>query len=180
MSVPNISSNNFFSPTEQKLLLGIAILMCCLFFANFGSKIIENHNRKAELKQIENETGQKIEFSGCYPCVTPIFEHIIFLQLIAFPLIFLFLTKRRIGYFISSTFLASYIFFGYLNWIGWSYYIRTSVDDAHFVDASFYNYLFINSTFLDLIVFLILAILLVLQISILLRFVIEKFQAKIS
>lgn len=180
----SMSPQNFLSPIEQKLLLGIAFLLCCLFFINLAEKTIAHYNEAVKNEQIERRDlanrNERISFSGCNPCKgTSIYEFILALQFLTVPLLFLPLLKRGLRLFFFSTFLTSFTLLGFISWMYYSYHYRKMEEVFRISDTTFNTYLFFGSTFLEFIIFIILSILFVLQISILTRFVIEKFQAKI-
>lgn len=179
-----MTPNELLSPSEHKLFFGIAFLICCLFFINLTNKTIDSYNEAVEKAQIEKRAAAdnkpKISF-GLYHCFysTPFYEVILALQFFTNPLLLLLFLKRGTGRFIGSGLLAAFTFSGYAGWL-----IRTfeaiRYDELFYrADISFNNYLLYNSTAAEFILFLIFAVLLVLQICVLTRFVIEKFQARI-
>lgn len=183
MGVSKIQLNQILSQTEHRLFLGITLLICCLFFINLTEKTVAGYNTTIQNEQTEKRdlanTNERINLSGCFPCTTPIHETILPLQFLTLPFIFLSLLKRHLGTLILSFSLTSFTLFGYVSWINYTYYSRIAAENFHFMNMPFNNYLLLNSTVLDFILFLMLSVLCILQISILLRFVIEKFQAKI-
>ncbi|HEX8247987.1 MAG TPA: hypothetical protein VF599_07435 [Pyrinomonadaceae bacterium] len=178
-----MTPDKLLSPSEHKLFFGIAFLICCLFFVNLTNKTINSYNEAIENAQIEKRyaanSKPKISF-GIY-CLnsTPLYEVILALQFFTNPLLLLLFLKRKAGRFICAGLLAAFTFSGYVGWIIYTYRARKSDESFYRADTSFNDYLLYNSTFPEFILFLIFAVLLVLQICVLTRFVIEKFQARI-
>lgn len=179
-----MSSKILLSPIEHKILLVMGFLICSLYFTNLSDKAIAIYNKNVEDEQIEkrnfanNEENISFSFSNCYSI--PIYETVLALQILTIPLLLLLIRKQHFARFLSSLFLTFFILFGYINWMIFSYTARKSNENFQIEETTFNTYILYQSTVLEFVLFLIVAILFVLQSAILLRFVIEKFQAKIS
>lgn len=179
-----MSSSQLFSPSEHKLFLGIALLVCFLYFSNLADKVIAEYNDNIKKIQTEKRdlanNQEVINFAICDFNGNPTYEVILALQFIVNPLLILLFRRQHFEEFIVSIFLSGFILFGFLSWFLWSYSDIKSIRNYSFDNTSFHDFLFYHSTLSEFILFLLFLIMFVLQISILLRFVIEKFQAKIS
>ena len=175
-------SNSVISSIEHKMFLAIALLICCLFFTNLFTKPIAEYNESFRTVQIvksnSNDTNERIQLSGCYPCTTPFFITMLQFQILVLPVIFFSLFKRHLGNIFFSFILSLFILLGYAGWIEHTYYTIIYLENNHTLNSHFYNYFFLDSTILDFILFLMLSVLCILQFLVLMRFVIEKFQAK--
>ena len=179
-----MSLNILLSPIEHKMLLVIGFLICSIYFINLSAKFITNYNDAVENEHIEklyfSNNEKRPNFSGCNHCVTPIYTTVLGLQFLIIPLLFLSLLNKSFEFFVFSTLLTFVTFFGYISWMSYTYVVRRENGVFHTEDITFNNYLLHNSTMWELILFLLLSVLFLLQISAFLRFTIEKFQAKIS
>jgi len=179
-----MTPDKLLSPSEHKLFFGIAFLLCCLFFVNLTNKAVDRYNESVENGQMQKRdyanNQRKISF-GLYDCLysTPIYEVVLALQFFTNPLLFLLFLKRRLGRFVCSFLLAFFTFSGYIGWLIYTYEARKSDEHFYRLADGFNSYLLYNSTVLEFILFLIFAILLILQAAVLTRFVIEKIQARI-
>ncbi len=179
-----MSSDTLLSPIEHKLLLVIGVLICSLYFITLSDKFITNYNEAVENEQIEklyfSNNEQRPNFSGCNPCVTPIYKIILGFQFLTIPFLFFTLLKRRVIFFVISTFLTFFTFFGYVSWMFFTYSVRRENEVFHTENITLNTYLLYNSTIWELNLFLLISILFILQIYVFSRFTIEKFQTKIS
>lgn len=178
-----MTPDKLISPAEHKLFLGIAFLICCLCFINIINKNIDDYNWRVEREQIEKRDTannvEKIRFSDC-SFGRPLIQTLVFgLQFLCHPLLFLLFLRRTGARFIFSVPASAFAFAGYADWLISSY---SSIRHGAYFDVektTFNTYLLYNSTVLEFILFLLFAVLVVLQFFVLSRFVIEKFQAKI-
>src|SRR5437868_1914986 len=112
-------SNELLSSTEQKLLAGIAFLICFLYFANLADKIIGQYNETVRQTQIEKrETAngaEQISFGIYCGTGSALYEVIIGLQIFLAPLLFGCLSSRKTGHFLFSILLTSLALLGYLG-----------------------------------------------------------------
>ncbi len=178
-----MSSNILLSPTEQKILLVIGFIICSLYFINLSDKFITDYNEVVESEQNEkmyfSNNEQRPSFSGCNPCITPFYVTILGFQFLTIPLLFLSLLRRKFELFVFSTLLTFVTFIGYVSWMFYSYNVRKENGVFYLENTTFNSYLLYNSSIWEFILFLLLSILFILQISAFLRFTIEKIQAKI-
>ena len=172
------------SQSENKLLISFVFLICCLFYGNLIDKTISDYNQAAIAKQIEKQEEankvEKISFSDCHPCVTLVYEILVSLQFFFNPFIFFLLLAKRNYLFLTSTVFTSFSLLGFVTWMLFSYESRKINELFVISETTLNTYILYKSTALEAVLFLLFSTLFVLQISVLLRFVIEKFQAKIS
>jgi hypothetical protein len=176
-----MTPNELISPAEHKLFLGIVFLLCCLFFINLAARTMNHYNWTTEREQIQKrgEANNEPQISFGVNSYKPVFVTIVELQFFTNPLLLLLFLKRGRGRFIFSALPAAFTFYGYADWMLSSY---SAIRHGAYFDAektTFNTYLLYNSTFLEFISFLLFAVLLVLQIFVLSRFAVGKFQAKI-
>lgn len=178
-----MTPDKLISPAEHKLFLVIAFLLGCLCFINITGKNIHYYNWQVEREQIEKRDSannvEKLRFSDCSFGRPPVQLLVFGLQFLCHPLLFILFLKRTRARFIFSVLTTAFVFLGYADWLISSYQMRKSGAFFYIADTTFNTYLLYNSTVLEFILFLLFAVLLVLQLFVLSRFVIEKFQAKI-
>lgn len=178
-----MTPDELLSPVEHRIFFGIAFLICCLFFANLADITVAAYNEDVEKAQIEKRDEankkEKISFAACTFGGPPAYTVILGLQLFTNPLLLLLFLKRTRPRFIFSVPLAAFTFCGYASWMSHSY---SAIKHGAFIDAektTFNAFLLYNSTVSEFILFLLFAVLLVLQFAVLTRFIIGKFQARI-
>ncbi len=169
------------SSTEQKLFAGIALLICCLCFANLTNKIIDAYNRAVEAAEatrvIDANNGEQITFAAdCFHYV-PLYESILSLQYILAPLLFGYLLNRKKGGFVISMLLTLLMVSGYLGWLYRTYSAIKSNRSYSLENTNLKDFLFYNSTTLEFCLFFAFSVLFILQISILARCVVNRFAA---
>ena len=171
---------NSISPIQHKILLVIAFFICCIFFSNIADKFIEKYNIEVKYEQIRkrdspNSKGGKLDLSG-----GPLSLHfeILNLQFLIVPFLFILFIKRHIAFLFVSTSLNSFLLYAYFCWL-----IQT-LTNPHYPNIitdspSFSEFFLFGSTFLELILMILITSLFIFQTFILIRFVIEQFQVKI-
>lgn len=174
-----------FSQNEQRLFLGLVFLAFTVFIFNFGNKIIESYNNEVALTQLEKKDlsnkpiSNKFYITHCGSSAT-IYEFIYWLQFIFLPLSFYLLEKQKFSRFIASLFLHAIVIFSFFCWAYSTYSLNKFSEHPYQRVDSFNNYLLYGSNSLDFLFLALILILFILQTLVLLRFVAEKFQAKIS
>jgi len=177
-------SKTLLSPVEHKILFALGLLICSFYFVNLSNKIVATYNEAVKTEQIEkrkeadNERPISFGFSHCYS--PPIYELILLLQFLTVPIIVFLLGKQQFAGFLTSLVLTSLTLFGYICWMIDSFLIRKYSEVFREENISFNTYILYQSTVLEFVLFLAFTILFILHFAILLRFVIEKFHAKIS
>ena len=180
----------FISPAEHKILLGIGCLIFVFCIVNLTHKSINFYNLEVEkeqqqkLKQANKKSdGKSIDFK-LYEISRglTIYETILILQIFTVPALLFALWKfdNKLSTLNISLFISFFNLFGYLFWIYASYIGRKGNEVFDVATDTFQSYLMINATFLDLILFVCFSVLSITQMFCLLRFVVDKFQAKIS
>ncbi len=172
------------SPVEHKILITIALLICSFYFINVSNKIIDIYNETVINEQIEkqkaanNEKNISFGFSHCYS--TPLYELILALQFFTIPLLYFSLRKQSFKAYLFSLFLSGFTLFGYICWMIDTYIFRKASERFVEENITFNTFILYQSTILEFALFLTFGILFIVQSGVLLRFVIEKFQVKIS
>jgi len=181
-----MKSEFLFTALERKLLLSILSFSFCVFCLNIGHKITESYNEEIKFEQIQKRdlaktTNLQIRFNvsdSSSPAV--IYQLIYWSQLFLLPLSYYFLRKQKIGGFIFSTFFHFAGLFSVSCWAYSTYTLYSFNELVHQRNNSFGDYLLHGSNPLDFLFLGLIATLFIMQISILLRFAVGKFQAKIS
>lgn len=109
-----------------------------------------------------------------------IYEFIFWLQFLTKPFSFVLLRQQKLRPFTFSTILTLLTFLSFVCWAFRTYKFNATNEIPISNDVNFNNYLFHDSNTLEFFLFIFISILLILQCSILLRFVIARFQAKIT
>ena len=175
------------SPIEHKILLGFVFSVCCVFYINLLNRVTESYNEDVIFEQNQNQNEannpktKNLKFSiYANPRPLIIYEFIFRLQFLTLPISFFFLRKQKLNRFVFSTILTSFTFLSFLNWAFSTFNLNAWSEMGISKNSNFNNYVFHDSNFLEFSLFILISILLTLQISILFRFVCEKFQVKIS
>lgn len=179
-----------FSSGERSILIVIALLMCFTFYKDISNKIIESYNQYVGYEQQcklykANHPNDKEQFhytpyDHCGGGLS-LWELIIRLQFITNPILLLLLKRQTLKAFSFSTFLNLLTFLSYFAWAYGSY--RSKKINNYFLSETnigFGDYIFPYSNSLQQFSFVLIAVLLVLQLFILTRFLMEKFNGKIS
>lgn len=181
-----MTSENFLFSGERKILLTVVFTICCTFYGNFAAIIIDDYNQEVEQEQTDKnyaannpEKSNKISFeiSHCYS--TPFFSFLFWLQLFTNPILYLVTKKISFYKFILSIFLSFLTILSLILWNIYTYKV-ISLTERLPEDFRFNDYLLYGSTTLELILYPLFVILFTLQMFFLFRFVIGRFQAKIS
>jgi hypothetical protein len=171
---------NYILRKERKFLMVIAFLTVVLSFASFASQILENYNKNIaekhqELKRkADNIKTDGISF-GLYEIsgtnLRPFYSlSLIFLNICAFT------SLRKSKKFVFSTL---FTIFSFLVFIHWFTATRMAITVSEVADSiNGLNRYFYQAGITDFLVFLLVAILLFWQISILLRMLIKNTQRK--
>jgi hypothetical protein len=182
-----MSTETLFLKTEQRLLLNLVLLICFAFSYNLCDKAVLKYNEeiKAEQEHLKwranNPNARQISF-GLYDLapVMPSWYLLYLLHFFTTPLSYLLLKTQRVREFIFSTFLTVLTFLGFVSWAYDTFRFIKYEEGISWENVSFNQYILHQSTPLEFVVFIFISVLLILQISILFRFVAERFQAKIS
>ena len=168
------------SPAEHKILLGLALFVCILFYLHLSNSLIETHNAWVKEAQIEKQRAangnvQTSMFSNC-AIPPPLYLYLFWIQFYTAPLSYFLLRKQKFGRFAISCFLTAITTLSLWAWNerAYSNYLWSTQwlqKDAYF---------FVTSHFLALILAIFSSVFLVLQFFFIARFAAEKFQAKIS
>lgn len=174
----------FISNNERKLLLFLIFTAFILIYYDFISQIIQNYNQQVADTQREllldaNEPN-RIKFTYCNLGGRTAHEILFWLQLLTIPSIYLCLQSNRFSCFVISIPLNIVGLFSYFAWFITSIQSLKYTETQVFRNQSIAQTLFYKINNLELLLLAILTVLFIFQIFILLRFVIERFQAKIS
>lgn len=177
-----MSPKTLLSPVENKLLLGLFLTVCCVFYIHCADNIIEGYNSEVKFQQVEKQSranyARTSMFSHC-TFGTPISVQIFWLQFFTNPILFFLLRKPKASRFIISIVINSVILFSLSAW-NLRNYEGYVLNDAFWLHKTPYGYFGLSSHFTAFILAVLLFVFLILQFSIIVRFVIEKFQAKLS
>lgn len=177
-----MTPKTLLSPTENKLLLGLFLTACCVFYLHCANTVIEGYNSEVKFQQLEKQSRANYSrtsmFSGC-TFGTPISVQIFWLQFFTNPALFFLLRKPKISRFLASTAVNSIMSFSISAW-NLRNYEGYLLNDAFWLHKTPYGYFGLSSHFTAFILAVLSFVYLILQISVIARFVIEKFQAKLS
>jgi uncharacterized membrane-anchored protein YitT (DUF2179 family) len=167
------------SSTENKILLGFFLLICGVFYLHLANNVIEIYNAEVSSWQIEKlriaNGSPKSMWNAC-GIPPPVYIYLFWLQIFTNPLLFFLLRKPKFSNFAVSTIINSITFLSLLAWNKRTY-------EGYLINGSWLResgYFEIQSHLTAFILAILLFAFVILQISILTRFGIEKFQAKIS
>ncbi len=179
-----MSSNQFISQTERRLLLVLVITIYCVFYSHLAITQIEDHNLKVKNEQSEKlfqantPPSERISFSNCF-FAPPIITQIFWLQFFTNPILLLILWKPKpLKSFISITinFVTTLSLFSWIN----RNYISYRLNEIYWFHPEPYGYFTSISNISSVLLALLCCIFLVIQSWLLICFVVEKFQVKIS
>ncbi len=179
-------TNNFLSPAEHKILLGIGFLMLIMVIGNITITCIDAYNYQVEkeqkLKRGKESNDKTIDFEFYGNCSRPpIYEVILQLQIFTVPVLLLNLWKfknYRFSNYLISLCLSAINLLCYFMWIYSGYLVRKENDAFDVNSDTFHSYLMINSTPFEFSTFICFVILFTAQTVFLLRFALERFQTK--
>jgi hypothetical protein len=178
-----MSPKHLLSSTENKLLLGLFLMICCVFYTHVANNLIESYNKQVESRQVEKQNlanySQTSMFSCGYEVQPPFYVHFFWLQFFTHPISYFLLREKRISAFIVSALINSLMTFSVLAWNFRNYKLYL-FNEVHWLDKHPYGYFGLSSHLPAFILAVLSLIFLILQLSIIVRFVVEKFQVKIS
>jgi len=179
-----LTANQFISQTERKLLLFLVIAICCAFYSHLAITQIEDHNSKVKIEQSEKlyqantPPSERISFSNC-SWSPPIITQIFWLQFFTNPILLLIMWKPKPLKLLISIIVNFVFTFSLFSWITRNY-ISYRLNEFYWFHPEPYGYFTAVSNISSIFLVLLCCVFLIIQSWILLRFVIEKFQAKIS
>jgi hypothetical protein len=170
------------SPAEHKILLGLALFVCLLFYLHLSNAVIESHNASVKSAQIEKQfeadygRSQTSMFSHC-EFMPPLYIYLFWIQFYTAPLSYFLLRKQRFGRFAFSILMTLTTT---LSLWAWNYrnYSGYLLNDLYWLHE--YGYFHLASNLSAFVLAIVSSVFLVLQFYVLVRFAAEKFQAKIS
>lgn len=178
----------FVSTTERRLLVLLMALITCTYFLDLENKAVENYNQSVKYEQEKKENSannptqkNKVSFgfSNCHYGTS--FWYLLYgLQFFTNPLGCFLLRK---GTFKRFTLALFFNFLTFLCFIVWSYEAFTAYKAAERLPdriESLNQFVLYDSTKTEFTLFVFVSFCFAVQTFILLRFVLEKFQAKIS
>lgn len=174
-----MNATKLFSSTEQTILVVLALLICLTFYRDLSTKIIDSYNEGVRIEQLRqlNDANGGEEFYFTIYDGTPSLSltgTFINLQFIFSPVLILLVSSARPGRFIFSLLMNSLTFLSYLATVINAYQSRKFNESCFNPDWDFGTYLFPHLTSLQQWAFVFVSFLLVLQVFILARFVLEK------
>lgn len=175
-----MQNKSYISTLEQKLLIGFFVFISLLFYFHLAQAKIEDYNREVEieegLKTLPPE--QRVSF-GDYPISIPILSQVFWLDFIFIPFIIYLLIKKKFSFFVISATINLFTKLSFLYWIYFSYNSYLT-NEVHFLHNSPYGYFGLLSHITGFALAVASTIFVILQLAIIIRFVFEKNQAKIS
>ncbi len=180
-----MSQANLFSASERSILIIITLLMCFTFYQDISNKIIDSYNENVKLEQLRllnraNNT-EDFHFTLYDPCRSfSLWEFLIALQFFTNPIVPVLLRSQKPGRFIFALFINSLTFLAYFAWAYNAFHSMVLNQFYIIQPVNFGGYLFPQSTMLQQFSFVLVSFLLILQIFILARFLLEKFDPKVS
>jgi hypothetical protein len=175
--------NNFVSKSEHKLLLGLFLTIFCLFYTHLSVSEIEFYNDTVKEEQTEKQhiadtlPNERISFSNCV-FAPPFHTQLFWIQLFTNPLILLLLWKPKVSLFAVSFVLNLVTTLSLLSWNHRNYFSYLLGENFWLKDSQF-GYFGLLSHLTAFFLAVLSSIFVILQICILIRFTIEKFQAKL-
>ncbi len=176
------------STVERRLMLLLVILMTCTYYSNLENKAVENYNQSVKYEQERkresaNNPAQKdsisFGFSNCYYDYS--FWYLLYgLQFFTNPLACFLLRKGTFKRFFAALLFNFVTFFCFLFWFYKSFTLYKSIGQLPERTESFNQFILYDSTKTEFVLFIFVGICFVVQSFVLPRFVVEKFQAKIS
>jgi hypothetical protein len=169
------------SPTEHKILLGLALFVCLLFYLHWSNAMIETHNASVKSAQIEkefeaNHGARTSMFSHC-EFAPPLYIYIFWLQFYTAPLSYFLLRKQRPGRFAFSLLLTLITTLSLWAWNHRTYFTFISSEISWLQKDGYFH---LPSRFSALTLAIFSSVFIVLQFYVLVRLVAEKFQTKVS
>ena len=179
-----MTHNKILSTTERKLLLCLFLTICCVFYAHVADNLIDSHNAAIRSEQIEKQgiadNGARVSMFSCgYSIPPPFYVQLFWLQFFTNPIMFFLLKESKPGSLIFSLFINSVMTFSVLAW-NLRNYDSYLYNQAYGLHKTTLGYFGLSSHRLAFILAVLSFIFLVLQFSIIVRFAVERFQAKIS
>jgi len=179
-----MSSNQFISQTERRLLFVLVITICCVFYSHLAITQIEEHNlivkneQSEKLFQANTPPSERISFSNCF-FSPPIITQIFWLQFLTNPILLLIMWKPKPLKTFISIIINFVITLSLFSWINRNY-ISYRLNEINWFHPEPYGYFTTTSNISSVFLTLLCCIFLTIQFWLLIRFVIEKFQDKIS
>ena len=180
-------SKTFVSIVERRLLLLLMISISCAYYLTLETKAIEKYNESIRYEQEQKRlladnpkiTSPSFGLSDCNSGAAP-WEWLYALQFFTNPISCFLLRKETLRKFLCAMFLNSITLFSFLAWSFQTFSILKSIEQLPESIQTFNQFVLYDSTKLEFCLFLLVGICFVAQWFILMRFVVEKFQAKIS
>jgi hypothetical protein len=177
------------SSSEHKILLVLGMLICVLYCADRAARSINYSNyrvaQEQKLKRGDNGKTGSIEIQIDNVCYmgAPIYITILQFQFMTLFVILFNLWKLkegRISDFLTAFSLSTINLSCYLLWIYGSYVGRIGNENFRIGGEKLHTYLMIDSTFYEFLIFMSLIFLFTTQTLFLLRFLLDRFSAKLS
>ena len=174
------TSYQLISEIERKLLISLVLLLCCAFYSHLAITIIEEYNQEVKFEQADKfykavtPPGDQISFSHCV-WSPPLLSQIYWFQFFFNPFFFLIIVKKP-----SFNRLTVISLFNFFFTVSLFYWLRRNLSLYFLNETRSSDYFGQISHSSSIVLVLIQFIFLVIVTWILIRFVIERFQAKIE
>jgi hypothetical protein len=175
-------AKSLLSQTENKLILGFFLTLCCVFYLHFAENVIESYNNEVRSQQFEKQIladNKKTSMFSCYCIAPPFYVQFFWLQFFLNPAVFLLLRKPRLSRFVIAAVINLLIALSLLAW-NFRNYNSYLLSDLYQIRLTFFGYLEISTNKTAFILAVLSFAFFILQFSILVRFAVKRFQAKIS
>ena len=179
-----MAANLLVTQTECKLLLCLILTITCMFYVHCFINTVEEYNEKVRIEQSEKLylantlPSERFSFSACV-FAPPFYTQIFWIQFFTNPLLFLFLRKPKSSALFLSIILTFVMTLSLLSWIRRSY-IDYFLNDMYWLHKMPYGYFSATSHISEVILAILSCAFLIIQIWMLFRYAVEKFQLKIS
>ncbi len=179
-----MTANPLFSKSERKLLLCLILTINCVFYAHCVINTVEEYNEKVRIEQSEQLflanilPSERPNFSAC-EFAPPVYTQIFWIQFFTNPILLLFLVKSKLSSLFFSMLTTSIMTLSLLTWIRRSYegYLLNEFYRLH---ETPYGYFSLTTHISEIILAVLGFIFIIVQFWITFRFVICKFETKIS
>ena len=179
-----MTANSLVSQSERKLLLCLILTITCLFYVHCFINAVEEYNEKVRIEQSEKLflantlPNERPSFSACV-FAPPVYTQIFWIQFFTNPILLLLLINPKLSSLFFSMLTTSIMTLSLLTWIRRSYedYL---LNKYYWLHETPYGYFSLTTHISEIILAVLGFILITVQFWILFRFVVDKFETKIS
>ena len=179
-----MTTNSLISQSERKLLLCLILTINCVFYAHCVINTVEEYNEKVRIEHSEKlflvntSPHERPQFSACF-FAPPVYTQLFWIQFFTNPLLFFFLRKPKPLALFFTSIITIVITLSLLSWIRRNY-VDYLLDDMYWLHKTYYGYFSMTSHISEIVLAVLSCAFLFVQLWILFRYAVEKFQLKIS